>query len=399
MKNIIIQIAAGSMGGIGRMTRDISSVLSKNGYENYIVFGRGEVFDTSRDYKIGTKLSTYIDAIQSRLLDNAGFNSIYSTRKLIRFLDKKRPNLIHLHNLHGYYINIELLFNYIKEKKIPVVWTLHDTWAMSGHCCYWDYVKCSKWKSHCNQCPAFKTYPKSFFDHSKENYVKKKNIFTGVENLQLITPSSWLSQITRESFLKEYPVNIINNGVDLDLFRKKDYINPLIGVANKKIVLGVASTWIDRKGWKDFIKLSEKLPEEYIVVMVGVSNKQRKLLPNNMIGICHTENAEQLVDLYNSAEIFLNLTYEDNFPTTNIESMACGTSVLTYKTGGSPESIISETGYVVEQGNINKVVEIVLSHRKTKETIDACVKHAKCYDKNTAFLHYVDLYKKNIRLK
>ena len=391
---VIVQIASASTGGIGRLTRDISDVLNQKGISNYIAYGRGEIFDSERDYMFGSRTEILMHGALTRLTDKTGLYSKNGTLQLLEFLDRVKPNIIQLHNLHGYYLNYEILFQYIKSHNITTVWTLHDCWAYTGHCTHYTFVRCDQWKSQCYRCTQQRRYPTCWFKGNvKENYERKRRAFTGVENLTLVTPSKWLADQTKYSFLKGYETKVINNGIDLKLFRVKGKTDiSKYHIPDKKIVLGLASTWGDRKGESDFIRLAAMLSPEYVVVMVGLSSQKIKKLPSNVIGIEHTENVEDLVDIYNAAEIFLNLTYEDNFPTTNLEAMACGTSVLTYRTGGSPESITKEVGYVVPVGDIQAVRDIVVAHRKNHQTILACRENALKYDKNDRFNEYVELY-------
>lgn len=391
---VIVQIASASTGGIGRLTRDISDVLNQKGISNYIAYGRGEIFDSERDYMFGSRTEILMHGALTRLTDKTGLYSKNGTLQLLEFLDRVKPNIIQLHNLHGYYLNYEILFQYIKSHNITTVWTLHDCWAYTGHCTHYTFVRCDQWKSQCYRCTQQRRYPTCWFKGNvKENYERKRRAFTGVENLTLVTPSKWLADQTKYSFLKGYETKVINNGIDLKLFRVKGKTDiSKYHIPDKKIVLGLASTWGDRKGESDFIRLAAMLSPEYVVVMVGLSSQKIKKLPSNVIGIEHTENVEDLVDIYNAAEIFLNLTYEDNFPTTNLEAMACGTSVLTYRTGGSPESITKEVGYVVPVGDVQAVRDIIVAHRKNHQTILACRENALKYDKNDRFNEYVELY-------
>ena len=391
---VIVQIASASTGGIGRLTRDISDVLNQKGISNYIAYGRGEIFDSERDYMFGSRTEILMHGALTRLTDKTGLYSKNGTLQLLEFLDRVKPNIIQLHNLHGYYLNYEILFQYIKSHNITTVWTLQDCWANTVHSTHYTFVRCDQWKSQCYRCTQQRRYPTCWFKGNvKENYERKRRAFTGVENLTLVTPSKWLADQTKYSFLKGYETKVINNGIDLKLFRVKGKTDiSKYHIPDKKIVLGLASTWGDRKGESDFIRLAAMLSPEYVVVMVGLSSQKIKKLPSNVIGIEHTENVEDLVDIYNAAEIFLNLTYEDNFPTTNLEAMACGTSVLTYRTGGSPESITKEVGYVVPVGDIQAVRDIVVAHRKNHQTILACRENALKYDKNDRFNEYVELY-------
>ena len=282
------------------------------------------------------------------------------TEKFIDWLKEYDPDVIHLHNIHGYYIHVPTLFNYLKMCNKKILWTLHDCWSFTGHCAYFDFVECEKWKTGCFNCELKHEYPPSILlDKSKENYLMKKELFTGISNMTLITPSKWLADLVRESYLKEYRVKVIHNQINYDAFypitsnlKEKNHI------LDKKVVLGVASIWEKRKGLDDFIQLSQKLNDDYVIVLIGLNKKQLKSIPKNVIGIEHTSNVQELAQWYSCADVFLNLTYEDNYPTINLEAIACGTPVITYNTGGSPESA-KYYGMTVEKGNLEEVADIV----------------------------------------
>jgi glycosyltransferase involved in cell wall biosynthesis len=338
---------------------------------------------------------------KTRVLDKHGVGSKKATIEFIDGVKELDPDIINLHNIHGYYINIEILFNYLKEANKPVVWTLHDCWSFTGHCAYFDYAGCNKWQKGCYKCPEKKSYPSSLVvDSSKKNYVSKKDIFTGVDNLTIVTPSNWLADLVKESYLKEYSVKVINNGIDLDVFKPtKGNFKDKYNLNNKYIILGVASAWDRRKGLKYFVKLADKVSEDEVIVLVGLTEKQINQIPQNIIGITRTNNVEELVDIYSSADVFVNPTLEDNFPTTNLEALACGTPVITFDTGGSPECIDSETGILVEKGNvdalllaINKIKSIVIDEK-------ILLRRSKLFDKTNRFNDYIDVYKSLLERK
>ena len=336
----------------GRICTDLADVLLQDGHECKIAYGRESVPEKYGKIavRIGNDLDAKMHALQSRIFDNAGFGSRQATEKFIEWVKEYNPDIIHLHNIHGYYINIEVLFNYLAESNKPVVWTLHDCWAFTGHCAYFSYVKCDKWKTGCFNCPQKKRYPSSLlWDASKQNWQKKKALFTSVKNMTLVTPSKWLANEVKKSFLSNYPMKVIANGIDLDVFKPtpSDF-KEKNGLVGKKIILGVASSWSECKGLKDFIELSKILDEKYKIVLVGLSGNQIKGLPENVMAISRTNNVKELAEIYTAADIFFNPTYEDNFPTVNLEAQACGTPVITYRTGGSVESVPEEN--VVEQG-------------------------------------------------
>ena len=362
----------------GRICTDLADVLLQDGHECKIAYGRESVPEKYRKIavRIGNDLDAKMHALQSRIFDNAGFGSKRATEKFIDWVKKYDPDIIHLHNIHGYYINIEVLFKYLAESNKPVVWTLHDCWAFTGHCAYFSYVKCDKWKTGCFNCPQKKRYPSSLlWDASKQNWQKKKALFTSVKNMTLATPSKWLANEVKKSFLSNYPMKVIANGIDLDVFKPtpSDF-KEKNGLVGKKIILGVASSWSECKGLKDFIELSKILDEKYKIVLVGLSGNQIKELPENVMAISRTNNVKELAEIYTAADIFFNPTYEDNFPTVNLEAQACGTPVITYKTGGSVESVPEKN--VVEQGLYKDVLS---NHLNLANKVMDKQKASRCY--------------------
>lgn len=385
------------IGSTGRIATDIHNILVKMGHESYIAYGRDIPKNCATAIKIGNKYDNYEHVALTRIYDKHGFGSKKATKEFINKIEEINPDIIHLHNIHGYYINIEILFDYLKKVNKPVIWTLHDCWVFTGHCAYFDYIGCNKWKNECFDCPEKKSYPASILmDNSKVNHYKKRNIFTGVKNLTIVTPSKWLAGLVKESFLCEYPVKVINNGIDLDTFKPTgSNFRQKYNLEDKYIILGVASIWDRRKGLKYFIELSNMLEEDEVIVLVGVSEKQKKELPNNIIGITKTNNIKELVGIYSTSDLFVNPTLEDNFPTTNLEALACGIPLITFNTGGSVEPITDETGFVVEKGDLQGILKCISLIRKNKksEFSEKCVMSAKeSYDKNDRFKEYISLY-------
>ena len=361
MKILFINSVCG-IGSTGRICTDLAKEYENNGDEVKIAYGRSNVVSEKyRKYavKIGGKLNTKLHFLKTRLFDKHGFGSKRATNKFLKWADKYDPDVLWLHNLHGYYINVEMLFNWIKSRpKMQVKWTLHDCWAFTGHCSYFTIANCDKWKEKCEKCPQKRKYPKSIADNSAKNYERKKKAFTGVKNMSLITPSKWLADLTKQSFLKDYPVEVKYNTIDTEIFKPtpSDF-REKHGLKDKKIVLGVASVWDERKGLDDFVKLSQMLDENYKIVLAGVSDKQKKKLPKNVLAITRTNSAKELAEIYTAADVFLNLTYEDNYPTVNLEAQACGTPCITYRTGGCVESVPDEN--VVSCGDIRAIIEKV----------------------------------------
>lgn len=346
----------------GRICSDLTEKLIKEGHEVKVAYGREEVPKKYEKYaiKIGDNRDVKFHAIKARLFDSVGFESKKSTQKFIEWIKEYGPDVIHLHNLHGYYINVEILFEYLKKEfKGKILWTLHDCWAFTGHCTYFDYIGCNKWKNECSKCEQKKEYPSCFgISMAKRNYIKKKNIFTGISNLKIITPSKWLADLVKESFLNEYEIRVIHNGVDTTVFKKViTNIKEKYNLKNKKILLGIAAIWDRRKGLDYFLKLANILDEEYQIVLIGVTEKQKKIFPKNITGILKTNSVKELVEWYSVADIFINPTLEDNYPTTNLEAIACGTPVVTFDTGGSVESALIY-GEIIDR-NIDELLKVI----------------------------------------
>lgn len=323
-----------------------------------------------------------------------GCYSFFSTLKMLKKIEEFQPDIIHLHNLHGWYVNLPFLFQYIKKHNIKTVWTLHDCWACTGNCPYFTIVKCDKWISGCHRCPQYREYPASLFDNSKFMYKLKKKWFTGVNNMTLVTPSQWLADIVKQSFLKNYPVKVINNGIDLGVFKPTESnFREKYNCEDKYILLGVAFGWGKRKGLDVFIELAKKLDNGFQIVLVGTDDNVDKLLPDNIISIHRTQNQKELAEIYTAADLFVNPTREENYPTVNMESLACGTPVLTFNTGGSPEILDESCGSVVECDDINGLYNEILRIKSEKVlTEEACIQKAKCFDMNERFEEYINLY-------
>lgn len=361
----LVEINVVCNGSTGKIMCDIAKEANNNNIETYCFYGRGNPNKNVNCIKIGNTFSVYFHALIARLGFN-GRGSYFSTKKLVKQIKKINPDIIHLHNIHGYYINLKVLFKYLKnEYNGKIIWTLHDCWAFTGHCSYFTLAKCNKWKKHCCNCPQLKSYPKTIFDTTKKEYNFKKKLFLGLNNVTLVTPSVWLKKLVQESFLKNYNVEVINNGIDLNLFKPiydkqiyKKYNIP----KNKKILLGVANIWEERKGLKDIYKLADMISSEYQIVIVGNLLKNEK--KSNIIYIDRTDNSEELVKLYTIAYYVLNFTYEDNYPTINLESIACHTPVITYNTGGCAEQLTKDSGVIFEPSKIKDVSLFLNEKRK-----------------------------------
>lgn len=403
----ILQInTVSGLGSVGRIAVDLYRVCEKAGHAPYIAFGRGKPTENTASYKIGSRMDFYQHVLKNFFQGESGFGSGKRTKAFLEWVEQIGPDLIHLHNIHGFYLNVEMLFAFLKEKDIPVVWTLHDSWPFTGHCAYFDYAGCDKWKKGCESCPIHRTsYPYAVFkDNSQNSYLRKRQCFQGVKNLVVVTPSKWLGELVKESFLKEYPVKVIPNGIDLEKFC------PMEEQEKKKIILGVANVWEARKGLSYFEKLAAHLPEGYRIKLVGVSKSQKRKLSGKfpkgeIIPITRTESIGELAALYNEASVYVNATLEDNFPTTNLEALACGTPVVTFETGGSPESLNPSCGKVVKRGNFDRLlsaVEEVLAVVEEQKmnpdragylySVKACRARAYTFQKEERYGEYLKLY-------
>lgn len=394
---IVFEINSVPYGSTGRIMFQIADAIKSMGGTAYtsasFTKSRGEQFPDTY-YRIGGAVGKTEHIILAKLTGRHGCYSHFATYKLIKKIKQVKPDVIHLHNLHGWYLNWKMLFDYLKKENIPVIWTLHDCWSFTGHCPHFMAIGCEKWKTGCYECDLYKSYPGCFLDDSRFQYRYKKKCFTGVPNLTIVTPSQWLADLVKQSYLKDYNTVVINNGIDLTKFqpRSSDF-RAKYGLENKILILGVAFDWTPKKGLDDFKRLDEDLPEEYAIVLVGVSDTVAKTLSDRIISIACTQNQEELAEIYSAADIFVNPTWEDNFPTVNLEALACGTPVVTYKTGGSPESITESTGKVVPYKDYVALKNAIFNMKNSKKTLSKnCCSYAKRYDLQLAYKKYCDLY-------
>lgn len=360
---------------------DKNSKQVKTEFQDHCIFGTFK--ENRRHYYLGS------------MLGRNGCFSHHGTRNLIKQLREFQPDVLHLHNLHKFCVNLPMLFRYIKKDNVNVVWTLHDCWAFTGQCPYFTMIKCDKWETGCYQCPQIDIYPKSRIDNSKKMYELKRRWFTGVQNMTIVTPSQWLADLVKISFLKEYPVKVIPNGIDLSIFKPTpSNFKTRYGIGEEKyVVLAVSFGWGIRKGLDILIEISKRLDDRFQLVVVGTDCEAEKVLPKNIISIQRTQNQLELAEIYTAANLFVNPTREDNYPTVNMEALACGTPVLTFKTGGSPESVDETCGSVVECDDIDtlerEIRRICIEKPYSEE---ACLNRAKNFDMYKRFKEYVRLY-------
>lgn len=392
MKVLMINVVCG-IRSTGRICTDLATALEAQGHEVKIAYGRENVPEQFQKYavKIGSNLDVKLHGLKARLLDGAGFGSKAATKRFIKWVEEYDPDVIHLHNIHGYYINVEILFNYLKKSGKKVIWTLHDCWSFTGHCCYYTSVECKKWKNKCYDCPQKHVYPESIIvDKSEDNYNKKRMIFTSLPSIELVTPSKWLKSEVESSFLGKYSVRAISNGIDLAVF-SPTVNNFKKNNSIKKMLLGVASTWEKRKGLDDFIQLRALLPSEYTIVLVGLSNEQIANLPEGIWGLERTDSLNKLVELYSSADVFLNLSVEETMGLTTVEAMACGTPVIVYDATALPEAVDCISGKIVTPHDFEelvKAIEFISEHRNEYKPVT----RARSFDKKDCYKEYINLY-------
>lgn len=387
----------------GRIMQEIGELAMQHGWESYIAYsyGRDGIKPcNSKLVPVGNKWSVAWHGTMTRLFDCHGLGSKRATRDFIRRIEEINPDIVHIHNIHGYFLNYKELFDYFSHKNIPVVWTVHDCWLYTGHCYYYSYIGCDKWKAGCGNCPQKRKFPASLiFDRSAQNFLDKKKAFTSMPKdlLTIVPVSEWIRSEMKESFLKDYPFRVIHNGIDLEVFNVYDTecVKRKYGLQDKHILLGLASIWSEEKGLYDFIKMAGMLRDDEVVVLVGVTPKEEKLLPGNIVGISRTENVHQLAELYAASDAFINPTWQDNYPTVNLEAIACGTPVVTYRTGGSIEAVTPETGVIVEQGDVEGLLEAARAFIKRGKSYytPLCREYAEAhFRKEDRYTDYLRLY-------
>lgn len=394
----IVQINGGAKGSTGKIMMGIAEVARAQGHE---VMCASPITTTNRDegedcgyYRIGTFNSRRLNVALARITGFNGCFAWFETYKLLKKIDEFNPDIIQLHNLHDSYINLPMLFSYIKKHNVPTVWTLHDCWAFTGQCPYFTIVKCDKWKAGCHNCPQYKEYPASLYDNTKKMWQLKKKWFTGVKNMTIVTPSEWLAGLARESYLKQYPIEVINNGIDLNVFKpthsnfREQYGIP----GDKYIVLGVSFAWGYRKGLDCFVEMAEKLGERYQIVLVGTDDEIDKNLPQSIISIHRTQNQKELAEIYSAADVFVNPTREEVLGLVNVEAQACGIPVITFRTGGSPECITENSGVVVD--SYEEMLEAIkdICEKKRCNDENYIVAYSKKFNMQKKFTDYIELY-------
>lgn len=367
MKYLFINSVAG-VGSTGRIAAEKCRELLAQGQECVLAYGREKAnCDGIPTVRIGTALDFQLHAVRNRLLDDQGFGSGAATRRFLKWVKQYDPDVIWLHNIHGYYIHIGELFAYLRSCGKQILWTLHDCWALTGHCAYFDYAGCGKWKTGCHHCPQKGSYPKScLLDNSRGNFEKKKALFTGIPNLKLIVPSHWLESRVKESFLKEYPVEVVYNTINREIFKPapSDF-RQRYGLEDKTIVLGVASVWDERKGLKDFVALSRLLDDSCRIVLIGLTQEQIQALPPGILGLPRTNSMQKLAQAYTAADVYVNPSVEETFGMTAMEARCCGTEAIVYQ-GTACEEVVNQFGGIAVPRGPEHLLAAILRREEEK---------------------------------
>ena len=383
-------------GSTGKIAESIGLAAKRQGWESYIAYGRYSNPSQSKLLKIGNKLDVYAHYAEQRIFDNEGLASRGASQNLIRQIQEIQPDMVQLHNIHDHYLNYKILFEYLNTTDIQVVWTFHDCWAFTGHCFHFVTKGCERWKTQCYDCPLQRISPKTLLDRSRKNYELKKQLFAGCKNLTIVPCSDWMAGFVKESFLRDKRIQVIHNGVDLNVFQPPLQRKKQEGIR----IIAVSNVWHKEKGLYDLFELRKRLPGCYEMTMVGLSAEQLKELPEGIRGIQRTQNVQELAALYGEADVLVNPTYADTFPTVNLEALSCGTPVITYRTGGSPEAVDEKTGLVVSQGDVNALVAAIHQLRENPLSSEDCRKRAELlFDKDKCFEQYIELYNRLLSSK
>ena len=391
-------------GSNGSIARDIGTIALSKGWKSYIAYGRRHIPCDSELIRISNSFDVRFHGLLTRLFDIHGLGSFVTTKLFIRRVKKIKPDIVHLHNIHGYFINYKVLFDFLKEENIPIVWTFHDCWPYTGHCGHFVKYQCDKWKTKCKNCPAVHDYPNSwFFDRSAQNFALKKQLFTSLNDVNIVTVSQWLQRVTQQSFFHKYPIHVIYDGIDVDSFCPRvSGLRKQYNIENKFILMSAAANWNNAKGWCDYLNLAGILPEKYVIMLIGLNREQINMLPKNVIGVPRVESKKALAEYYSMADILLNLSYQETFGMTTAEAMACGTPGISYNVTACPELITNETGIVVDAGNMKQVLQAIkeIERNGKKMYSTACREHVvECFNYKRVNWTYFEIYNDILKRK
>lgn len=386
----LLQLNCGAnWGSTGKIAEGIGLVAMSRGWESYIAYGREDFLNPSASklIKVGSRIGNIVHYGYQRFFDAEGLGSPFATRKLIKAIERVQPDIISLHNIHDHWLNYPSLFKYLETIDIPIFWTFHDCWAFTGGCPHFVTINCEQWKTDCGACPM----NRGVFNRASKNFKLRSRIAERFCNrLHIVSVSNWMDSLVGQSIYRNSHHSVIYNGIDISAFSTDGNKNNQC-----RSILGVSNVWNDAKGLGDFIILRDLLPSDIGITLVGLTEAQIRSLPEGIKGITRTQNVAELADIYRQATVFVNPTYNDSFPTVNLEALACGTPVVTYRTGGSPEAVDEKTGIVVEKGDLNALVHSIneiLNHPEKYNNTN-CRKRAEThFNKDIQFTKYIDLY-------
>lgn len=347
-------------------------------------------------FRIGNKFDRYIHGIHSRIFGKQGYRSNRATKKLLKWIVSVNPDIIHLHNLHSNYLNFNMLCDYIAEKNIKTVYTFHDCWAFTGKCSHYASASCDKWQTSCGNCPQLKNeVPSLIFDNTGKVLKDRTQHLNKIPDLTIVPCSFWMEEQIKKSLLKPKRIVTLYNGTDTNMFRphsnsfRKDY-----KLDDKFLILGFANKWSNTKNIEGVKFISGNLADDEIIVIVGCNEKQKELFSKfkNIVPVGYIGDRQLLSDIYSSADVFVNLTYEDTLPTVNMESICSKTPVITFNSCGSPELVSSSTGIVVDKGDFEGILNAIRFVKENSAQFDF-EDLIKKYDKNVCYNKYIELYK------
>ncbi len=398
---VILQIdVALNVGSTGRIVHEIGDAILKEGWMSHAAFGRYSAPSTSTAHKIGTNADHAAHLLLTRLFDLHGKGSLGATKRLRALLADLKPDVVHLHQVHGYYLHLRELMQLLEEYGKPVLWTFHDAWQLTGHCCYFDRFDCQKWQTSCGSCPMTRYYPQSWgIDNSASNHREKKSTIGALSNLTVVPVSYWLGDMVKQSYLSQKQMEVIQNGVDLEQFfiEKADQATP--ADVDKTTYLGVAGVWADHKGLSDFVQMSELLRDDEQIVLIGLAEKQLNGLPANIKALPAQGSISALRHWYNRATVFLNPSKSESFGLVTAEALACGTPAVVYNTTACPELVDDKTGRVAVKGDFTGMLYAAreLAQLDSEAIQTECRKRAELhFDKQKQTGKYIQLYKQLI---
>lgn len=378
-------------GSTGKIVRDLADGLKDQGHDVSMVFGRHQAHELQNTVDVSSKLGFYHHYFGSRILGKHGQYSKRATKQTIQEIERFKPDVIHLHNLHGYYLHVPNLLKYLAKAGIPVIWTLHDCWMISGSAAYFDYYGCDVWDQGCQKCHNTKEYPINQFGlHQIQNLKWKQELVSQLSQLEVITVSNWLNELISSTFFQKHQIHTIYNGINENVFTP----SPKSQSTQIKL-LGVANEWEKRKGLDDFIALNEKLDDRYEITLIGLSEAQVAALPSDMVGITRTKDQKELAQYYSDADIYLNLSVEETMGLTTIESLACGTPVITYNKTAVPELVDESVGLVVEAHDLNALQEAITKvYESDTYKTETLVDYAHRFTNDIMISNYLKIYNK-----